>query len=76
MDALQVLITIGSPLFAAGGAYAAVRVHLQWLRRDVDDAHRRINELTETLMNERALSTGKLKALLTHAHETRPRATA
>lgn len=74
MDALQVLITIGSPLFAAGGAYAAVRVHMHYLRRDVDDAHVRIDELTKTLMKERALSTGKFQALLSHAHVTRPRA--
>ena len=72
-EALQIAIAIGSPLFAAGGAYAAVRVHMQWLRRDVDDAHQRIDELTKTLMQVWPMSTGKFQALLSHAHQTRPR---
>jgi hypothetical protein len=75
-EAWQIAITIASPIFAAGGAYAAVRVQLAWLRRDVDDAHARIDELTQTLMKVWPMSTGKFQALLQHAHETRPRARA
>lgn len=72
-ETVQLLVAIGSPLFAAGGAYAAVRVHMHYLRRDVDAAHARLDDLTKTLMNERGLSTGKFEALLSHAHPTRPR---
>lgn len=42
---LQLLLLLGSPLFAAGGAYAAVRVELKYLRRDVDRAHQRIDAI-------------------------------
>jgi len=71
-DTLQIAIAIASPVFAAGGAYAAVRVQLAWLRRDVDDAHQRIDELTQTLMKVWPMSTGKFAALLQHGL-TRPR---
>lgn len=43
-DWLQLAAVIASPAFAAGGAYIAVRVNLEWLRRDVDRAHERIDE--------------------------------
>ncbi len=38
------------PAIASGAAsglifYGAIRVELRWLRRDVDDAHWRINEI-------------------------------
>lgn len=72
-DGLQFAAVIGSPIFAAGGAYYAVKVHLAWLRRDVDDlrtqlqhalaecarAHIRI----DAIANLNALSTQKLTAL-------------
>ncbi len=32
-------------VFSAAGAWAAVRVELRWLRRDVDSAHSRIDLL-------------------------------
>jgi hypothetical protein len=37
---LQVFLSLVSAVFAAGGAYAAVRVQLAWLRADVDDLKR------------------------------------
>lgn len=43
-DWLQLAAVIASPAFAAGGAYIAVRVNLEWLRRDVDRAHARIDD--------------------------------
>jgi hypothetical protein len=72
-DTLTILVTIASPIFAAGGAYAATRVHLQWLRRDVDDAHERIDAILRTLMRQRSLSTGMFEALLTDAPATKRR---
>lgn len=48
-DWLQVVMAIGSPAFAAGGAYMAVRVNLAWLRRDVDRAHQRIDAVNELI---------------------------
>jgi hypothetical protein len=47
-DWLQLASVIASPAFAAGGAYMAVHVRLQWLRRDVDRAHERIDEHERT----------------------------
>jgi hypothetical protein len=72
-ETLALLVTIISPVFAAGGAYAATRVHLQWLRRDVDDAHQRIDEILRTLMRQRSLSTGMFEALLQHTPVTKRR---
>lgn len=73
IDALQLAAVIGSPVFAAGGAYCAVRVHLAWLRRDVDDVRGQlasaIAEVTRAhvridgLVNLESLSTHKLFAL-------------
>jgi hypothetical protein len=46
-----------SAAFAAGGAYAATRVHLSWLRKDVDRAQAtadRANERIDELHGVRA----------------------
>jgi outer membrane murein-binding lipoprotein Lpp len=73
LEHLQFAAVLASPIFAAGGAYYAVKVHLAWLRRDVDDvraqlagaiaettrAHLRI----DSLVNLESLSTQKLLAL-------------
>jgi len=48
-DWLQVVL---SAAFAAGGAYAAVKVELRWLRRDVDRAHARIDTHDERWLQE------------------------
>lgn len=42
MDALVQMIFTG--VFAAGGAYAAVRVKLDWMKERVDEAHKRIDD--------------------------------
>ncbi len=42
---LQVFIAIGSPLFAAGGAYTAVNVKLEWVRADVARIDTRVDKL-------------------------------
>lgn len=47
-DWLQVLL---SAAFAAGGAYAAVRIELNWLRRDVDRLHARQDAQDERYMD-------------------------
>ena len=43
----EVLIAAGSALASFIGSYAAVKTHLHYLRRDVDLAHRRIDQLQE-----------------------------
>lgn len=73
LELLQLAAVIGSPVFAAGGAYYAVRVHLAWLRRDVDDVRGQLaGVIAETarahvridgLVNLESLSTQKLLAL-------------
>lgn len=72
-ETLAIVVTLMSPVFAAGGAYAATRVHLQWLRRDVDEAHERIDAILRTLCQQRSLSTGMFEALLHHAPVTKRR---
>jgi len=42
---LQVAALVASPIFAAGGAYAAVRVTLEWHEREITRAHARIDTL-------------------------------
>ena len=42
---LQLIALIASPLFAAGGAYAAVRVTLKWHWQEIKRAHARIDRL-------------------------------
>jgi len=49
---IELIYSLLSALFAAGGAYAAVKVELRWLRRDTDlnseailRAHKRIDGL-------------------------------
>ncbi len=42
---LQFLIAIGSPLFAAGGAYTAVSVKLDWMRADIARLESRVDRL-------------------------------
>lgn len=44
MEWLQTLI---GAAFAAGGAYAAVRVHLYYLRRDIDRIEERVDGLEQ-----------------------------
>jgi hypothetical protein len=40
---VQQILTAGiTGAFAAGGAYAAIRVELRWLRRDVDRLNKRV----------------------------------
>jgi len=39
----ELFALVASPVFAAGGAYAAVRVELRWHRREIDRAHERLN---------------------------------
>lgn len=70
----QVTAVVASPIFAAGGAYTAVRVKLDWIRTDLNKAideleqskhdllatNSRIDQLIATL----ALSTQRLRALL------------
>jgi hypothetical protein len=41
LNALQLLLVAA---FSAGGAWAGVRVHMHYLRRDVDKAHARLDE--------------------------------
>jgi hypothetical protein len=77
---LQIVATVVgavvSGAFGAGIVYGVIRTRLEWLRSDLNrslgdarDAHERIDELTETLISERGLSTGKFQALLqAHAH--------
>lgn len=43
MNVLEVVVPFASAVFAAGGAYIAVRLELKYLRRDVDHAHKRID---------------------------------
>lgn len=45
MTWLQVLVPVASALFAAGGAWAAVRTELYYLRRDLDKLEVRVNVL-------------------------------
>jgi len=42
---LQVVAVLASPIFAAGGAYAAVRVELKWHWSEIRRAHARIDKL-------------------------------
>lgn len=42
---LQLAAVIGSPFFAAGGAYAAVRVTLKWHWFEIERAHDRIDRI-------------------------------
>jgi len=46
---LQIASVIASPLFAAGAAYAAVRVELSWHRREIERAHERIDDHDDRL---------------------------
>lgn len=42
---LDVALVLGSGVASFIGSYAALKVHVDYLRRDVDLAHRRIDEL-------------------------------
>ena len=42
---LQMMALIASPIFAAGGAYAAVRVELRWHWAEIQRAHARVDQL-------------------------------
>jgi hypothetical protein len=42
LDLLQTIVTAA---FSAGGAYYAVRTELRWLRSDVDDLKQRVTKL-------------------------------
>ena len=42
---LQIAILFASPIFAAGGAFAATRETLRWHQREIDRAHRRLDRL-------------------------------
>lgn len=44
--ALVIALPILSAAFAWGGAYMAIRVHLLWLRSDLDDVHHDVHELS------------------------------
>lgn len=51
MDILFAIVTaVLSAVFAAGGAYAATRVELQALRRDIDRAHTRLDHVDSVLL--------------------------
>jgi hypothetical protein len=41
---LQVVALVASPLFAAGGAFAATRVTLKWHEREIGRAHARLDD--------------------------------
>ena len=41
---IQIVTAVISGAFAGGGAYMAIRVELKYLRRDVDQAHKKINK--------------------------------
>lgn len=43
----ELTIAIGSALASFIGSYAALKTHLHYLRRDVDLAHRRIDQVQE-----------------------------
>lgn len=49
---MHVLALVASPIFAAGGAYAAVRVKLEWLTADVKRAHSRIDAHDDLFMEK------------------------
>jgi hypothetical protein len=40
----QLVALVASPIFAAGGAFAAVRVTLKWHEREINRAHWRLDE--------------------------------
>jgi len=61
-DWLQIVAVGASPIFAAGGAYAAVRVRLEWLRKDVDLAIAGVADLNRKV-RELEISTRRLVAL-------------
>jgi hypothetical protein len=42
---MELLIPILTGVCSFIGSYAALKVHIQYLRRDVDLAHRRIDQL-------------------------------
>lgn len=42
---MEWLLTLGAALCSFAGSYAAFGVHLVYLRRDIDLAHRRIDNL-------------------------------
>jgi hypothetical protein len=48
MEALLLAAGTGAASFI--GTWAALKVHLQYLRRDVDIAHKRIDKLEERLL--------------------------
>ena len=41
----EIIVPIASALCSFIGSYCALKVHVDYLRRDVDSAHKRINEL-------------------------------
>lgn len=45
MDLTNLLLVLGGGAASFVGSYAALNVHMFYLRRDVDLAHQRINEL-------------------------------
>lgn len=47
---LQFALLIASPVFAAGGAYAAVKVRLDWHTAEIQRAHARLDRHDELLM--------------------------
>jgi len=53
---LQIVALVASPIFAAGGAWAAVRIELKYLRRDVDLAHTRLDDHDDLIMDQLRLT--------------------
>jgi hypothetical protein len=47
---LQVVLALGTPIFAAGGAYAAVRVRLDWHWSEIQRAHARTDRHDDRLL--------------------------
>lgn len=46
---LEVLLVIGGGLLSWWGSYQATKIHLEYLRRDVDLAHKRITDLQKAV---------------------------
>lgn len=49
MDLAQLVFMVATPVFAAGGAYAATRVTLKWHWSEITRAHARIDRLEEKI---------------------------